>query len=114
MQALPLARDPGAVAQGLVDGVGGGADGGLDVLPRVVVQLGEVAALGAEDLGERADVELAGVGAGGGADPEPVALCGSDLLFACRTAASRPGTAATHLYLHRSGTGGRGRRLLGR
>ena len=82
-QALPLAGDPGAIAQGLVDGAGGGGDGGLDVLPRVVVQLGEVAALGAEDLRERADVELAGVGAGGGADPEPVALCGSDLLFAC-------------------------------
>ena len=46
LQALLLARDPGAVAQGLVDGVGGGADGGLDVLPRVVVQLREVAALG--------------------------------------------------------------------
>jgi hypothetical protein len=42
-QALPLARDPGAAAEGLVDGLGGGADGGLDVLPRVVVQLGEVA-----------------------------------------------------------------------
>src|SRR6185312_107174 len=35
-QALPLARDPGAAAEGLVDGLGGGADGGLDVLPRVV------------------------------------------------------------------------------
>jgi len=32
-QALPLARDPGSAAQGLVDGVGGVADGGLDVLP---------------------------------------------------------------------------------
>jgi hypothetical protein len=51
LHALPLARDPGAVAHGLVDGAGGGADGGLDVLPRVVAQLGEVAALGAEDLG---------------------------------------------------------------
>ena len=64
LQALPLAGDPGAVAQGLVDGVGGGADGGLDVLPRVVVQRREVAAPGAEDLRERADVEP-GVGAGG-------------------------------------------------
>ena len=73
LHALPLAGDPGAVAQGLVDGAGGGADGGLDVLPRVVAQLGEVAALGVEDLRERADVELVGVGAGGGADPEPVA-----------------------------------------
>src|ERR1700751_3877604 len=35
-RALPLARDPGAAAEGLVDGLGGGADGGLDVLPRVV------------------------------------------------------------------------------
>ena len=60
-QALPLARDPGAVAEGLVDGLGGGADGGLDVLPWVVVQLGEVAALHLEDLGELADVELGGV-----------------------------------------------------
>src|ERR1700760_2657792 len=33
-EALPLARDPGAAAEGLVDGLGGGADGGLDVLPR--------------------------------------------------------------------------------
>jgi hypothetical protein len=72
-QALPLAGDPGTAAQGLVDGAGGGADGGLDVLPRVVAQLGEVAALGAEDLRERADVELGGVGAGGRAGPEPVA-----------------------------------------
>lgn len=39
----------------------------------VVVQLGEVAALRTEDLGEPADVELAGLGAGGRADPEPVA-----------------------------------------
>src|SRR5487761_1789068 len=42
-QALPLLRGPGAAAEGAVDG------------------------------GELADVELAGVGAGGGADPEPVA-----------------------------------------
>ena len=45
--ALPLAWDPDAGAQGLVDGAGGVADGGLDVLPLVVAQLGEVAALGA-------------------------------------------------------------------
>jgi hypothetical protein len=57
----------------VVDGAGGVADGGVDVPPVVVVHQGEVAALGAEDLGELADVELAGVGAGGGADPEPVA-----------------------------------------
>lgn len=43
-QARPLARDPGASAQGLVDGAGSVADGGLDFLPLVVVQLGEVAA----------------------------------------------------------------------
>jgi hypothetical protein len=58
----------------LADGVGGVADGGVDLPPLVVVvQLGEAAALGVEDLGELADVELAGVGAGGGTDPEPVA-----------------------------------------
>jgi len=57
----------------LVDGAGGVADSGIDLPPRVVVQLGEVAALRAGDLGETADVELAGVGAGGGADPQPVA-----------------------------------------
>jgi hypothetical protein len=57
-QALPLAGDPGAAAEGLVDGVGGGADGGLDALPGVLVQLGEVAALRLEDLGELADVEI--------------------------------------------------------
>ncbi|MGP8001965.1 MAG: hypothetical protein ACLPKI_32290 [Streptosporangiaceae bacterium] len=39
----------------------------------MAVQLGEVAALRLEDLWERADVELGGVGAGGGAGPEPVA-----------------------------------------
>jgi hypothetical protein len=57
----------------LVEGAGGVADGGADRLPVVVVHQGEVAALGAEDLGERADVELPGVGAGGGADSQPVA-----------------------------------------
>jgi hypothetical protein len=72
-QAPPLARDPDAAAEGLVDGLGGSTDGGVDLLPGVVAQLGEVAALGAEDLGERADVELAGVGAGGRAGPEPEA-----------------------------------------
>jgi hypothetical protein len=39
----------------------------------VVAYQGEVAALGAQDFGEPADVELAVVGAGGEADPEPVA-----------------------------------------
>jgi len=73
LQALRLARDPDAGAQRLVDGAGGVADGGLGFVPLVVAQLSEVAALRAEDLGERADVELAGVGAGGGAGPEPVA-----------------------------------------
>src|SRR5262249_31192362 len=57
-----LAGDPGAAAHGVVDGAGGVAQS-----PRVV-QPGEVAvaALGAEDLGEGADVELAAMGAGGG------------------------------------------------
>ena len=63
LQALALARDPGAGAQGLVDGAGGVTDGAVHVLPRVMVQLGEAVALRAEDLGERADVELAGGGA---------------------------------------------------
>ena len=72
-QALPLARGPDAGVEGAVDGAGGVADGGVDVLPLVAVQLGEVAALRLEDLRQLADVELAGVGAGGGAGPEPVA-----------------------------------------
>jgi hypothetical protein len=72
-QALPLARGPGAGAQGAVDGVRGVADGGIGFLPPVVVQLGDVATLRAEDLRQLADVELAGVRAVGGADPEPVA-----------------------------------------
>jgi hypothetical protein len=92
LQALPLARDPGAAAQRVVDGARGGADGGLDMLPRVVVQLGEVAALGAEDLRERADVELGGVGAGGGAGPEPVAA--ADGLVRRQAAGGGPGDAA--------------------
>jgi hypothetical protein len=71
-EALPLASDPDAGAEGLVDRAGSVADGGLDVLPLVVAQLGEVAALRAEDLGERADVELSGVAAGGRPGPEPV------------------------------------------
>jgi hypothetical protein len=92
LQALPLARDPGAAAQRVVDGARGGADGGLDVRPRVVVQLGEVAALGAEDLRERADVELGGGGAGGGAGPEPVAA--ADGLVRRQAAGGGPGDAA--------------------
>jgi hypothetical protein len=91
-QALPLARDPDAAAEGLVDGLGGGADGGLDILPRVAVQLGEVAALRLEDLGERADVELGGVGAGGRAGPEPVAA--ADGLVRRQAAGDGPGDAA--------------------
>jgi hypothetical protein len=87
-----LARDPGAVAEGLVDGLGGGADGGLDVLPPVVVQLGEVAALRLEDLGELAGVELGGVGAGGRARPEPVAA--ADGLVRRQAAGDGPGDAA--------------------
>jgi hypothetical protein len=72
-EPLPLERGPAAGAESAVDGVGGVADCGIDGPPLVVVQLGGVVALRVEDLGELADVELAGVGAGGGADPEPVA-----------------------------------------
>jgi hypothetical protein len=75
-----------------VDGVGGGADGGLDVLPRVVVQLRDVAALRLEDLRERADVELGGVGAGGRAGPELVAA--ADGRVRRQAAGDRPGDAA--------------------
>jgi hypothetical protein len=92
LQVLPLARDPGAAAEGLVDGVGGGADGGLDVPPRMAVQLGEVAALRLEDLGERADVELSGVGVGGRAGPELVAA--ADGLVRRQAAGDGPGDAA--------------------
>ena len=58
-QAQPplLPRDPGAAAQGLVDGAGDGGDGDVHELLPVVAQQGEVAALRAEDLGELADVE---------------------------------------------------------
>jgi len=45
VKALPLARDPDAGAQRLVDGAGGVADGGLGFVPLVVAQLSEVAAL---------------------------------------------------------------------
>ena len=57
------ALDPDARAQGLVDGAGGVADGGLDVLPLVVAQLGEVAALGAKDPGT--GMTVSGSGRGG-------------------------------------------------
>jgi hypothetical protein len=90
VQPLPLARDPGAAAQGLVDGVGGVADGGLDVLPGVVVQLSVVAALRLEDLGELAGVELGSVGACGRAGPEPVAAEG---LVRRQAAGDGPGDA---------------------
>jgi hypothetical protein len=92
-QAPPLARDPGVGAQGTVDGAGGPADGGVHVQPVVVVQLGEVAALGSEDLGELADVELAVVGAGGAADPEPVAA--ADGQVRRQVAGDRRGDAVT-------------------
>ena len=67
-----LAGDPGAGAQGVVDGAGGVADR-VPQLPRMV-QLGEVAvaALGAENLREGANVELAVVAAGGRAGPAPM------------------------------------------
>jgi hypothetical protein len=58
----------------------------------VVVLLGEVAALCAEDLGERADVELAGVGAGGRAGPDLVAA--ADGQVRRQVAGDRPGDAA--------------------
>jgi hypothetical protein len=51
-----------------------------------------VLALGVEDLGELADVELAGVGAGGGADPQPVAA--TDGQMGRQVAGDRPGDAA--------------------
>jgi hypothetical protein len=54
-----LARDPGAGAERVIDGAGGVFDGGVHVPPVLVVHQSEVAALGAADLGERADVELA-------------------------------------------------------
>src|SRR5712691_2637871 len=92
VHALPLAGDPGSAAQGLVDGAGGGADGGLDFLLLVLAQLGEVAALRLEDLGEPADVELAGVGAGCRADPEPVAA--ADGQVRRQAAGDRAGDAA--------------------
>jgi hypothetical protein len=63
-EALQLPRGPGAGAEATVDGVCGLADGVIDLPPVVMAQLGEVAPLRAEGLGERADVELAGVGAG--------------------------------------------------
>jgi hypothetical protein len=92
MQALPLAWGPGADADGAADGVRGVADGGLDFPPPVVVQLGEVASPRAADLGELADVELTGVGAGRGADPEPVAA--ADGQVRRQAARDRPGDAA--------------------
>jgi hypothetical protein len=91
VQPLPLARDPGAAAQGLVDDVGGVADGGVDVLPGVVVQLSVVAALRLEDLGELADVELGGVGACRRAGPEPVAA--AEGLVRRQAAGDGPGDA---------------------
>jgi hypothetical protein len=60
-------------------------------LPRVVAHQGEVAALGAEDLGERADVELGVVAACGGAGPQPVAA--ADGLVRRQVAGDRPSDA---------------------
>jgi hypothetical protein len=71
---------------------------GLDFMLLVAVQESEVAALRAEDLGERADVELPGVGAGGGAGPEPVAA--ADGLMVRHPGGDRPGDA-------QAGAGGR-------
>src|SRR5262249_33315205 len=86
-----LARDPGAGAQGAVDGAGGVTDGGVHAQPVVLVGQGEVAALGAEDLGELADVELPGGAAGGGADPDPGAAAGGPVRR--QVAGDRPGDA---------------------
>jgi len=66
------------------------ADGGVDVLPGVVVQLSVVAALRLEDLGELAGVELGSVGACGRAGPEPVAAEG---LVRRQAAGDGPGDA---------------------
>ncbi len=57
----------------MADGLRSIGDGVVDVPPSVVVQQGDVAALGAEYLGELAEVKLAGVAAGRRAGPEPVA-----------------------------------------
>jgi len=59
-----------------------------------MVQLGEVvvAALGAENLWEGADIELPGAGAGGGAGPAPVAA--ADGLVRRQKAGDRLGDAA--------------------
>lgn len=86
-----LARDPGAAAERVVDGLGGVADGGIHVLPGVVAHQGEVTALRAEDLGERADVELPSAAVGGGADPKPVAA--ADGLMRQQVAGDGPGDA---------------------
>jgi hypothetical protein len=91
VQAPPLPGDPGAAAQGMADGAGGAADGGVNLVPVMLMDQSEVAALGAEDLGERADVELAIVGAGGGAGPEPVAA--ADGLVRRQVAGDRAGDA---------------------
>jgi hypothetical protein len=47
-----LARDPGVGAQRVVDGAAGVAAGSPGLPPVVLVDQGEVAALGAADLGE--------------------------------------------------------------
>jgi hypothetical protein len=103
--ALLLARGPGAAPEGLLDGVRGVADGGVDAPPVGVVRQGGVASLGVEDLGELADVELAGRGAGGGADPQPVAA--ADGQVRRQAAGDRPGDAQAG----RAATAGRAQRL---
>ena len=90
-QPPPLAGHPGVGAQRLLDGAGGVFDSGVHVPPVVVVDQGEVAALGADDLREGADVELPVVGAGGGAGPEPVAA--AEGLVRRQVAGDRPGDA---------------------
>jgi hypothetical protein len=58
----------------------------------VLVDQDEVAALGAEDLRERADIKLGGMAARGGAGPQPVAA--ADGLVRRQVAGDRPGDAA--------------------
>jgi hypothetical protein len=118
-EALPLWPGPLVGTESAVDGVRGVADR-VTGLPRVVVaQLGEAAALSVENLGELADVELVGVGAGGGADPEPVAAADGQVRrqVACDglrdaravlCSGGMPGTASGGTPRGRAGTG-RGR-----
>jgi hypothetical protein len=57
----------------------------VSALPLVMVQVGEVATLGVEDLRQLANVELADVGADGEANPGPVVAAEGQVLTAGRT-----------------------------